>query len=204
MLTIGLGRGSSLSYNGDTLTLAAAAFSPRGQISAERSLLTDLILAPITAKITPGAVISGNTVYSFCDQVRINGRGSTGDGGRGLTYTWGIEFASGVDSAAVSASDNSGLTALQSKLSALHYKRNQIRFLASELASNLEYKVTLKVFLLCFSFVVISHQTLYKSITTGKSILIEGGLNKVGTIIKLCLKELLFHDKNDPRLGLNL
>ena len=150
VLTIRLGRGSSLSYHGDTISLAAGAFSTRGHISTENSPLTNLSLAAIANKITPVAVISGNKVYSICDRVRIHGRGSTGDGGRGLTYIWGIEFASSVNLAGVSTNDNNGLNALKNKLSALPSRRNQIHFLASDLASSLEYKVTLKV--KCFLF----------------------------------------------------
>ena len=144
-LTVGVGRSPSLTYKGDNISLAAGAFSLRGQILADSSLLMDLFLASPSIKVTPVAVISGSSVYSICDRVWIHGRGSTGDGGNGLTYIWGIEFASSVNIHAVSASDNSSLAALQIKLSAMDQRRNGISFLASELASSLEYNVTLKV-----------------------------------------------------------
>ena len=144
-LTVRLGRNPGLSYTGDTISLSAGAFVTRGESVTEASLSMNVTLPVVAKKITPVAVISGNTVYSICDEVVIHGRGSTGHGGRTLKYIWDIQFASTVNLGTVSTADNDGLSVLRTKLSALSPTRNGIRFMASELASTLEYKVSLKV-----------------------------------------------------------
>uniref|UniRef100_A0A7M5VD18 REJ domain-containing protein n=2 Tax=Clytia hemisphaerica TaxID=252671 RepID=A0A7M5VD18_9CNID len=142
-MTVRIGSGQSLNFQGDTISIRAGSFSPRGQAITETFAAADTNLAAPQNKITPVAVLSGNTVYSLCDRVRLNGRKSTGHGGQRLKYNWYIEFASTVDNNTLSGNTYSQLVHLQTKL--IKMNKNWLNFKASELSSNIEYNVTLVV-----------------------------------------------------------
>ena len=142
-MTVRIGSSQSLNFQSDTISIRAGSFSPRGQAITETFIAADTNLDAPQNKITPVAVLSGNTVYSFCDRVRLNGRKSTGHAGQRFKYNWYIEFASTVDNNTLSGSTYTQLVQLQTKL--IKTNKNWLNFEASELSSNIEYNVTLVV-----------------------------------------------------------